>query len=72
MRSDFGQSHCRKPPPRWHEQLEKLLLTGMSLKEIAGELKLSLSAVKGQASSIYRNNGVQDRIQLMAKVIKEK
>jgi DNA-binding NarL/FixJ family response regulator len=53
------------------QKVNELLLTGLSLKEIALKLDISNGAVKCHAVRIYHFNGVHDRIQLMAKVIKE-
>jgi DNA-binding NarL/FixJ family response regulator len=65
-----SRNHISRTPRRCgNEQVEQLLLTGLSRKEIAQKLDLPEHTVGYHSKRLYRLNGVQDRIQLMAKFI---
>lgn len=57
-------------PPVKHNAVFELLLTGKCFKEIANEVGISTRQAKWHASNVYAKQGVQDRIQLMAKFIR--
>jgi DNA-binding CsgD family transcriptional regulator len=55
--------------PERQKVAEALVDTGLSMKEIAAKLDTTTRMVKYHASNVYRENGVQDRIQLLAKLV---
>lgn len=52
-----------------HKKVFELLLTGLCIKEIAAKLNISFYTARWHASNVYREHGVQDRKELMAKFI---
>lgn len=54
--------------PREHE-LRDLLLSELSLKEIAAEMKLTDNTTKTLAARLYKKCGVRDRIGLLSRTL---
>lgn len=56
----------RKKGGRRVDQIARLLLEGLSEKEVAGRLRLSIHTVHVHVKRLYRERGVESRAELMA------
>lgn len=51
-------------------QIENLILTGLTNKEIASQRQISVRTAKFHAGKIYANRGVTSRLELLAAALR--